>query len=215
MKNDLRSRRSPDVFRIILVLVGILVSVSILITQIRIIDLSTSLILVTLGIAGSGALISAVAAKRIAVRIGKEPLASIFISFSYSDTKFVDKLTYELTQRGFNVLRADHALLAGDIINDKITQLLHEADFFIVVISNKSLQSENVLKEIIVIKEEIGRKIFPLLIEKTEQSGQLADVLSGIQFVNFITNFNDGLKKLVYSLEENADNIRNKKGQLY
>lgn len=212
MKNDLNSHHSPDIFRIILVLAGILLSVLILITQIRIINLSTSLIFVTLGIAGSGALISALTAKRISVRIGKEPLASIFVSFSYSDTKFVDRLTYELSQRGFNVLRADHALLAGDIISDKITQLLHEADFFIVVISNKSLQSENVLNETVVFKEDMGRRIIPVLIEKTEQPGQLAGVLDGIQFVNFITSFDDGLKRLIYSLEENTTKFRNKQG---
>jgi len=213
MKNDFNSRRSPDAFRIILVLAGILLSVFILIIQIRTINLNASLILVTLGIASLGATISAVTAKRISVRIGKEPLARIFISFSYSDTKFVNKLTYELNQRGFDILRADRALLAGDIINDKITQLLYEADFFIVVISNKSLQSESVLNETLFFKEK-GQKIIPLLIEKTERpAGKLSDILSEIQFVNFITNFNNGLKELVYSLEENVERTRKKQGQ--
>lgn len=211
MKNNLHSRRSPDIFRIILVLTGIILSVSILITQIRIVNINVSLIIVTLSIAGLGALISAIAAKRISVRIGKEPLASIFISFSYSDTKFVDKLTNELTQLGFYVLRADRELLAGDIVNEKITQLLDEADFFIVVISNKSLQSKSVYNETKYFQQK--GKIFPLLIEKTEQPGQFGEILNRIQFVDFITNFNDGLKKLTYSLEENAANIGKKQGQ--
>ena len=213
MKDDLRPHRSPDVFRIILVLTGILLSISIIIAQFAVINLG--LILITLGIAGMGAIISTVFAKRIAVRIGKEPFARIFVSFSYSDfdTKFVDKLTYELVQRGFEILRADHAVLAGDISNEKIKELLLEADFFIVVISNKSLQSESVLNETIFFKQERERKIFPLLIEETKQSGKLSDVVSEIQYVIFIKNFNEGLKKLVYALDENVAKVSNKQGR--
>jgi hypothetical protein len=209
MKNDSHPHRSPDTFRIILVLAGLILSISIIVAQIPSISLSASSILITLGVAGAGAILSTVSAKRISVRIGKEPLAKIFISFSYSNTKFVDKLTYELTQRGFGILRADHALMAGDVVNEKITELLYEADFLIVIISNKSIQSESVLNETVFFKER-GQKIFPLLIEKIEQSSKLSDILGEIQFVSFTTNFNEGLKKLIYSLEENATKIRNK-----
>lgn len=214
MNNNFHPHRSPDIFRVILVLTGILLSIAIIIKQLAAINISIGLILISLSIAVVGTIISAVIAKNIAVRIGKEPFAKIFISFSYSDSKFVDKLTYELAQRGFELLRADKAVLVGDIVNEKITDLLFKADFIIVVISNKSLQSPSVLNEVKFFKER-QRTIFPILIEKTQQteSEDLSDLISDIQFVNFINNFNEGLKKLIYSLEENAARLNTKEGR--
>lgn len=212
MNNNFHSRNTIDIFRIILVLIGIILSVVIIITQLVRINLNIYIILISLGIAGIGAILSTLFANRIAIRIGKEPLAKIFISFSYADKNFVDKLSSALVQQGFEILRADKSILIGEFVKEKILELLNKSDFMIIVISTNSAQSESVLKEVSIFKQS-NRQIFPILLQENRQANELEGLIGNIQYVDFNKNFKEGLDKLIYSLEEYSSRNRNYKNQ--
>ena len=89
-------------------------------------------------------------------------MGHIFISYSYQDKDYVHQLQEDLLKQGFNVWIDDH--IDYNTRSPKILQdQLDDCDAFILIVSENSLESEWVQKEVTYAKR-IGKPFFPLLI---------------------------------------------------
>jgi len=131
-------------------------------------------------------------------------MTKVFISYSIRDQKFVSQLTAKLEKDKIHVWTWDKRMSVGESINDKIIGALDNTDFFIVVLSKNSVNSQAVNFELsATIINEVSRErniILPILIEDCEIPFSLKDRL----FLDFRSSFDQSYVSLLKALKAPA-----------
>ncbi|MFN9569057.1 MAG: TIR domain-containing protein [Cyanobacteriota bacterium] len=128
----------------------------------------------------------------------------IFISYSHSDSAFVRWLREELRNRGYDVWFDSNAIQIGQIWREEIVQGIEESDYFMVIISSRSIQSANVVKELS-LAESFGKIILPIMIEDVSIPAKMKYQLAGVQFIVLDSNRSaENLDLLVEGLRNQA-----------
>jgi hypothetical protein len=142
----------------------------------------------------------AVAAKQVR-HVEHEHERIAFISHSTKDKPFVRRLASDLVASGVKVWIDEQNILVGDSIPEKIAQGLAESDFFLIVVSKNSVNSEWVKKELnSAIVHEIERRkvtILPIKLDDAEMPDTIKDKL----YADFSKSYEDGLEKLTQSIK--------------
>jgi TIR domain len=124
-------------------------------------------------------------------------MIKVFISYSTKDQKFVSQLTSKLESDNIQVWTWDKKMTVGDSINDKIIDALNNTDFYIVVLSKNSVNSQAVNFELsATIINEVSRErnlILPILIEDCEIPFSLKDRL----YLDFRVSFDQSYINLI------------------
>jgi hypothetical protein len=94
------------------------------------------------------ALVNEAVAAKEARHTQREHERVAFVSHSAKDKPFARKLTADLVANGVKVWLDEQRILVGDSIPEKIAQGLAESDFFLIVISENSVNSAWVKKEL-------------------------------------------------------------------
>jgi hypothetical protein len=125
----------------------------------------------------------------------------IFISHSYQDRKFVSQLTTRLREDGIHVWTDEKEIAVGENIQEKISGAISKTDYFIVVLSKNSTNSNWVNFELsAILLKEISQEqniILPVLIEDCEIPFSLRDRF----YSDFRHSFEDGYLKLITALK--------------
>jgi hypothetical protein len=128
----------------------------------------------------------------------------VFISYTQRDKDFAHKLAATLERHtSANVLIDTHELRVGDNINERIGELVNNADYFVFVISKVAIQSKWANSEL-ESAIEMKKKILPVLLEKVDTP----DVLKGIVYADFSDSFDKGIEQLILTLKERKHNKR-------
>src|SRR2546422_10400302 len=98
---------------------------------------------------------------------------TVFISYSHSDSKFVDQLADKLKASGVDVWIDKWMIKVGDSITGKINEGIGASDFLIVILSHTSVNSQWVREELNVatirnIEQEKHAFILPVLFQECE-----------------------------------------------
>ncbi len=129
------------------------------------------------------------------------PLKQIFISYSHRDKEFVNRLYIDLENAGMRVWLDQKEIKVGDVISKKIEQGISGCDFFCMVISNHSVNSNWVDREyraaLNVQLSSDAPKILPILTEEVE----LPLFLKDIKFADFSRGYNSGLLELLKAIK--------------
>ncbi len=104
----------------------------------------------------------------------------IFISYSREDQKQALALLTMLRKEGYDVWIDQEAIPGASIWSDEIVQNIKSCDIFIALLSESSVSSPNVAKEIGLAAEH-GKTILPIEIGVFELPGRLEYALAGIQ----------------------------------
>lgn len=126
----------------------------------------------------------------------------IFLSHNSNDKPFVRKLAADLESHGVRCWIDEAEIKIGDSLVQKIREGIDSVDYVAVILSNDSINSPWVQREIDVSinKEILGKniKVLPLLLEPCELPG----FLLGKFYADFTTNekYPDALKRLIQSL---------------
>jgi hypothetical protein len=137
-------------------------------------------------------------------------MTSIFLSHSSRDKFFVRKLAERLRSAGIRVWLDEAEINIGDSLTEKIGRAIDEMDFVGVVLSNNSVNSGWVQRELqIAIQRELATKrvvVLPLLIEPVEMPHFLKDKL----YADFTTpeRFEETFPKLLKALGVRAEEIK-------
>jgi hypothetical protein len=110
----------------------------------------------------------------------------IFLSHSSSDRQFADSIAEVLKNYGIPVWYSSTNVLAAQQWHDEIGEALKRCDWFIVLLSNKSVKSTWVKRELMFALDEnrYANKIVPVLIE-TCAVEDLSWTLPSLQMVDF------------------------------
>lgn len=129
-------------------------------------------------------------------------MSSIFLSHNHADKPFVRKLAADLRLNGHIVWIDEAEIEIGDSLIEKIRDGIDRMDFLAAIISQKSLESEWVKKELdLATNRELEEKrvvVLPLLVEEV----QLPGFLKGKLYADFRdeSNYDNSLKLLLRKL---------------
>jgi len=118
-----------------------------------------------------------------------------FFSYSRKDADFVIKLAGDLKKAGINVWVDQLDILPGARWDDSIEKGLRDASGMLVVLSETSIQSENVMDEVSYALSK-GKRVVPLLIHNCDVPFRLAR----LQYVDFTKDYTAALQHLVQTL---------------
>lgn len=125
-----------------------------------------------------------------------------FLSHSSKDKLFVRQLASDLTASGINVWLDEQMIKVGDSIAEKIGQGLAASDFFLIVLSEHSVNSDWVKKELnqALVGEIESRqvKVLPL---KLSDCG-IPESIKDKKYADFSINYAKGLQELLGVLKE-------------
>jgi hypothetical protein len=126
----------------------------------------------------------------------------LFISHSWKDKFFVNKLGEQLAARGVEVWVDSAELKVGDSLFLSISKAIADNDYFAIILSHNSVSSDWVQRELQLamnlVLEKKNRRILPILIERCEIPLFLRDLL----YADFTDprNFDSALVRLLGAL---------------
>jgi len=125
----------------------------------------------------------------------------VFISHSSYDKPIIRKLASDLKAEGVDVWLDERKILIGDSISEKIGQGLAESDYFIIAVSEYSIKSEWVKKELnnAIVKEIERRKTTILPVKLSDV--QMPDLIKDKLYADFTVSYKDGFSKLINTIK--------------
>lgn len=107
----------------------------------------------------------------------------IFISYSRRDAAFALGLQARLSEHGWGVWLDTEKLQTGQRWREEIVHAIGRCDYFVLILSSASIQSDNVVKELS-LAESSAKAILPLMIEQVDIPPSMKYQLAGLQFVS-------------------------------
>ena len=138
---------------------------------------------------------------------GKHKSRSVFLSHNRNDRPFVRRVHTELNKRQIQNWYAEAELLPGDSLIDKIEQAITDIDYLAVFVSNDSVKSTWVKKEVnAALSREIAGhriKVIPLIIGDIRDS-QIPAMLAEKYYIDFRSPnpFEKGISELLMVLDD-------------
>ena len=124
----------------------------------------------------------------------------IFISYSHSDTVFVNKLTADLQRNGIDVWIDQSGIKGGEAWSKAIVEGINNCDAFLSVLSPNSTASRNVTKELS-IADSHHKPIYPVICEACDIPPDVEYQLAGLQWIDLSSDkYETGLNKLFSAL---------------
>lgn len=122
---------------------------------------------------------------------------SVFISYSSKDRNFIERLAGDLKNKGIHVWYDQWELKVGDSLFEKISTGIKSQDYIVVVLSDASVKSKWVMKELgagfIRELQEKRVVVLPVVINDCEIPPLLTDKV----YADFRKDYSSGLNKLV------------------
>ncbi|MFI5201005.1 MAG: TIR domain-containing protein [Candidatus Kapaibacterium sp.] len=127
--------------------------------------------------------------------------ADVFISYSREDKDRVTELATKLREAGVSLWIDQGGIDAAAIWTEEIVNALENAKVLLLMISEKAVNSHNVLKEVTIASERKGH-ILPIHLEPTKIPAAMKYALAGIQHVEYFHgDQSENIKTIVRSLE--------------
>lgn len=133
-------------------------------------------------------------------------MKNVFLSYSRLDKKFASKLVNDLHKNQILVWHDQTDIKPGSLWDNEIEKALENSDTFIVVISNNSINSKNVLDEISYAIEE-NKEIIPIKISNCN----IPLRMRRFQFLDFESDYKQGFTSLIQSITKTDEAVLKKK----
>lgn len=128
-----------------------------------------------------------------------------FLSHSSKDKAFIRQLASDLDRNGITVWLDEKEIRVGDSIVEKVGQGLADSDYFLIALSEHSVSSPWVTKELnhALVREIEKRevKILPLMLSECE----IPDLIRDKLYADFSTSYKTGLSSLLESLKSRIE----------
>ncbi len=141
-------------------------------------------------------------------------MAEIFISYSRQNVEFVDKLVGEIEKRGQSIWVDRDDIRGGTAWRSAISEAIRACEIFIIVLSDKSILSENVTKEL-ALADKHKKAIVPVCFQQCDIPPNMEYQLAGLQIIDFVEqSFSAGLEELLFALHVHSKSeIQNQEEQ--
>jgi hypothetical protein len=117
----------------------------------------------------------------------------------------VRQLAADLTKAGITVWLDEQRILVGESITQRISQGLAESDFFLIALSDASVGSQWVQKELnaALLKEMEKRKVVVLPIKLSECA--VPPLIRDKKYADFSASYKEGLKELLRAMNHGEE----------
>ena len=126
--------------------------------------------------------------------------SEVFLSYSRNDEDRVLDLAGKLRAAGISVWIDQGAIDGASLWSEQIVQALESAKVLLLVVTEASVHSDNVAKEVMLVSERKGH-ILPVYLEPTVIPPVLRYPLAGIQHIDYFKDADASLKAILRSLE--------------
>jgi hypothetical protein len=125
-----------------------------------------------------------------------------FLSHSLHDKPIIRQLASDLTAEGITVWLDEQRILVGDSITEKIGQGLAESDYFLIALSESSVKSEWVKKELsaALLAEVERRKVTVLPIKLSES--EIPTIIKDKKYADFSKSYKQGFQELLHAMRK-------------
>jgi tetratricopeptide (TPR) repeat protein len=145
--------------------------------------------------------------------INKEvSMKRIFISYSRQDHEIVSRIKGDLEGAGYEVWIDQENIPGGTKWRERIVRAIDSSIVFILVLSENSIISDNVLKELD-LAEETKCQVIPIEIDEVQIPSKMRYQLVGKQRINLWVDFDRGFDQLIDALVEVQDGYKNESKQ--
>jgi hypothetical protein len=121
---------------------------------------------------------------------------SLFISYARKDAEFTLRLARDLISKGADLWVDQFDIRPGHPFNVEIDRALNLSTKIIVVLSASSVESPNVMDEVVFGLDQ-GKVVIPVLLD----SCSIPYNIRRLQYIDFRSDYNSGLLKLVIALD--------------
>lgn len=132
-------------------------------------------------------------------------MKSVFLCYSRNDLKIAEQIVESLEDSNIGVWFDLKDIPAGGDWDKEVNKALFNCKILVVIISNSSIDSEEVLNEISVALDD-KKEIVPIKIDNS----RLPLRISRKQYINLIEDFDYGITRLKLSVNEKLGNLKNK-----
>ncbi len=126
-------------------------------------------------------------------------MAKVFISYSRKDSEIALRMADDLEKAGHSVWIDRKGIGGGSVWAAEIVKAIEDCEYFLLLLSSHSVQSDNVRKELDLAAEE-KKRFLPVIVEATEIPSEFKYHLAGIQRVDFLENYDISFKLLIQVL---------------
>ena len=125
----------------------------------------------------------------------------VFLSHSSKDKPFVRQLAADLSEENILVWLDEQQINVGDSISDKVSQGLAESDYFIIALSDNSVHSEWVKRELnsALISEIESKKVKILPIKLSDC--EFPTLINDKKYADFTKSYKTGLNELIKAIK--------------
>ena len=128
----------------------------------------------------------------------------VFISYSRRDSEFAHCLSEALAAKGFKTWLDMSSIQIGSIWREEIVNAIERSTYFVVLLSSRSIYSDNVSKELS-IAESANVAILPVLIDDVKLPARMKYQLAGVQFIRFQDHsFEEGVSSLLSGMRASS-----------
>lgn len=126
------------------------------------------------------------------------PPKEVFLSHSSLDRDFADTVAETLRKHGIPVWYSQTNILGAQQWHDEIGEALKRCDWFVVILTENSVSSMWVKREVVFALNDnrLANKIIPILYQSCDYDN-LSWTLSLFQTINFSENLDDGFRELL------------------
>jgi hypothetical protein len=125
-----------------------------------------------------------------------------FISHSSRDKPFVRRLAADLTGAGVGIWLDEQRIRVGDSIPDQIAQGLAESDIFLIALSDSSVSSEWVKRELNnALVSEITKRNIEILPLKLSEC-DIPEVIREKKYADFTKSYREGFDELLKAIQQ-------------
>lgn len=127
----------------------------------------------------------------------------VFISYSHKDKVFVDRLALDLKSKGMDVWVFEKKIKVGESIIQKVEEGIARCDYFCLVISRHSVNSNWVKREYrTALNKQLSSGTTPTILPILIQDVELPELLKEIKYADFLRDYSSGFNQLLDAIEK-------------
>jgi len=141
-------------------------------------------------------------------------MSHVFMSYSRRDTAVVDTIVERLEKAGVNVWIDREDIGAGRQWRAQIVEAIDTAEAFVLNVSEHSIASVNVLKELNLAEDAPDPFVLPVLLQEVKLPAEMRYQLAGVQQIMYFIDPDKAYRELETTLKERYEQVKQKDGKL-
>ena len=135
-------------------------------------------------------------------------MSHVFMSYSRRDTAVVDSIVERLEKAGLKVWIDREGIEAGRQWRAQIVEAIDTAEAFVLNVSENSIASVNVLKELNLAEDAPDPFVLPVVLQEVKLPAEMRYQLAGVQQIMYYLDSDKAVRELEETLKERHEHFQ-------